>query len=85
MTTDQLAAALVEVQGFLVIASTHPMEIGECYSQNRGHLQAIVRVISETTREEFERQNKLAEPMWGGSLGVLIPEEQWFYRVEAAD
>lgn len=87
ITGDEMAARLFAEQGYLAIASNMQVPIGfiirpEQCIDTVPHSTPL-RVVSESSREEFEAQRRLSERLWPGS--TTPRNGDYFYRTEAAD
>ena len=84
---DDLAAALFGQQGFLIIQSRTTRTIGELlYPATRAYWMPgeslVMKVVGEATKEEFLQQHST---VCAGTVNILEPAWNYFYRVEAAD
>ena len=87
MTGDELAAACIAHQGYLVMAYTCECKIGEI-SKPIGLGVPVTTpciVIGTATKREFLKQRKLANQILGERRFPMHTKYDHFYRVEAAD
>lgn len=89
MTGDELAIALHERQGFVLVAMTRPVPVGTILPPaNAGDAKSKTHAIrlmvaGAATRAEYAEQSKLVSELIGARCDV--PAVNYFYRVEAAD
>lgn len=66
MTTEEIAAAVCEKQGFLIVGANKPRPIGTVIPNPlsgltpRGRIQVAMIVVGEGTLQEYDDQAKLA-------------------------
>ena len=91
MTVEELVCELFIRQGYLIIESSHPFEIGELHTKPSesflGPVVIPVRVVGPGKREEFRSQCRLAFEI-AGEEPSYQPNHfpvSYFYRVEALD
>ena len=88
MNGDDVLAALHARQGYLVLNTTRPYEIGEVVrlvGAGNDIAKTPLVVVGIATREEYDKQERLSDELTkrpGPFIGNIDP---YFYRVEAAD
>ena len=88
MTGDELAAACIAQQGYLVMAYEYECKIREISKPIgiEGPIATPCIVIGTATKREFLKQRKLANQILGQErFSVTDTDWNYFYRVEAAD
>ncbi len=88
MTGDELAAAVYAVQGFLVMESNTPEELGAVVKcSNLIGVKTPLRVTGPSNQKEFLAQAKLGYRLAQSPLVGIEwePGNFKYYRVEAAD
>lgn len=87
MTTDELSSELFQAQGFLIIECAQPYKIGEIdviESCVTGTGQTKCKIVARASRSQYAAQSSLANKIIGTNEFV-VQENQYYYRVEAAD
>lgn len=86
MTGDELAAALYVEQGYMILWSREPLRIGSL-TDSQGDSTAMLRILRETTVDEYVKQSKRARELAPEIAGPLRGYElnAHYYRVEACD
>ncbi len=87
MTGNELTLALYSEQGYLLITCSNKKNIGDIIFGTEAGLNERtsfpLRIVSESSGPEFDKQVKLAERLSPGCNGPV--RWPYFYRVEAAD
>ena len=84
MTGDELAAALYAEQGYMVLWSREPLEIGSI-TDSEGDCTAMLRIVRETNVDEYVKQSKRARELEPSIAGPLRDYHAHYYHVEALD
>lgn len=87
MTGDQLAAALYAEQGYLIMQSPTPKQIGDIIDAvrtNHGAITPPVRITALATSDEWHSQQERAAKLGANIDGFVLPCAT-YYRVEACD
>lgn len=86
LTGDDIICALFAEQGYLVVGSYCPLEIGSVppWAEQIVPVHIPVRIIGDATWTEFEAQQRRANEMVGGLFG-RGSRFSYFYRVAALD
>ena len=87
MTAQELGVALYAKQGFLVVCSHRQETVGTINLSDAGDLgtdPTPLRIVAESTLQEFLAQRELGTSLLGYDASTIEPGE-YFYRVVAAD